>query len=184
VQRSTDEHETLLFVAADKIITSSKTLFEKLDELAGINSTIAIRLALKRGATTPEDFAKVFEEQGVNPDLARSAGNVAAIHLEQRGAEKTAAQRAGNATSKSVFPLSRRLIEWLLLASLAVSLLVAPWRSSYSRSRHDTLGYSVLFIAPKESAEIDLTRYAVQVFAVSAICAVAYLKIRQEPASR
>ncbi len=170
-------------VAADEIIKPSKALFQKLDGVAGINSAVVIRIALKRGATTPEDFSAVFEEQGVNPELARSAGKMAAVHLEQPHAER-AAPRVINATSKLIFPLSRRLIEWSLFACLALSLFVTPWRTSYSRTRHDALGYSVLFIAPKQSAEIDLTRYAVQVFAVSAICAAAYLKIRLGPPSR
>jgi hypothetical protein len=204
VTRSTEKREPL-FVAVDAIIEPSRALFQKLDELACINSLVVIRIALKCGATTPEDFANAFEGQGVSPELAISAGKVAAVNFEQWLTEKTAQPTTGIAhpinepsvpkeiprsTGKIVRSESEKLslqsshkwFEWLLVSCLAISLLVAPWRTSY-RSK-ETLGYSVLFVAPEKRAEIDLSRYAVQVFAVTAICGIVYVKTRREPVSR
>ena len=56
-------------------------------------------------------------------------------------------------------------------------LLITPWRESDGRTRRAS-GYSLLFIAPTTRSEIDVTRYAVQVFAGAAVFAAIYLTRR------
>lgn len=185
-----EEHQSLSFGGVpDAAIRSCAALFEKLDELRSINSLVLLRGALKRGATTTEEFAQAFEEQGVESGLARSAGNLAEFHLhnarDRQRSESNANAVGANPISafKTGIRFSRRFIEYVLFACIALTLLIVPWRSKY----HRPLGYSIIFFAPKSydgTAEIDLARYGVQVFAAVGICGVVYFKTREKSASR
>ncbi len=76
-------------------------------------------------------------------------------------------------------------IEWLLIGCVAVSLLIVPWRFTQRFRGHleqKPAPYALLFWQRTANdgwwfAEIDTTRYLVQVFAVATICSLAYLKI-------
>jgi hypothetical protein len=61
-----------------------------------------------------------------------------------------------------------------LVAFFACLFLITPWRESNGRN-HRALGYRLLFVAPTQRSEIDVTRYAVQVFAGSGIVLAIYL---------
>jgi hypothetical protein len=87
---------------------------------------------------------------------------------------------------KSIFPLSRQLLQWLLICVVAVTLLVSPWRFIRTLSTGHYLQkegrYSLVLAPPTPPngwiAVIDVGRYLAQVFAVGCLCGLLYLTAR------
>jgi hypothetical protein len=150
-----------------------------------------VRDAMDGGASTAEDFAKAFEQAGFKSDLATAAGSLVDSHFKLAAAdravegERVRGRLRQNVLHDSISRLARP--EWLLITCLALALLVAPWRFSFARRGaaplHESASYSLIFLQPaaKERwfAEIDTTRYVLQVFAVGALCGAVYLLLRR-----
>jgi hypothetical protein len=181
----------------DETAKRAKMLFAELDK-AGIKSERLLRDALESGATRPEDFARAFENAGLKPEVAKAAGRAVEAHFRLVRIDEGIAKgnREGAATAKNdIRPkprskfVSPRAIEWLLIGCLVLTLLVAPWRFVVKTSDHRQqlivpAPYGLIFWQPAYKpawgfAEIDVTRYFVQVFAVAAICGVVYIKTRR-----
>jgi hypothetical protein len=65
----------------------------------------------------------------------------------------------------------------LVIIFFVCLVLITPWREPAGRS-YRASGYSLLFIAPTIRSEIDVTRYAVQVFAGTGVFAAIYFTLR------
>jgi hypothetical protein len=174
-------------------------LFDAIDKTTpGLKSEEVLRDAMESGATKPEDFAKAFQNAGLKPEAAEAAGRAVEAHFrlvrtdegiakENREALETGRKdRRPKPQSKLVSP---RALEWFLIACSVLSLLVVPWRFTRPGGHLQTAPYALLFWqhpAYKYGwfAEIDTTRYLVQVFAVAAACGIVYLKLLRDRRGR
>lgn len=156
----------------------SQDAFALLDKLTGLDSAQIIHDAIERGASAPEDFAKAIH--GAAPKLtkvmAEALGQDIAANSRLRAHAASSAARREKECVKIATVRREKLRDSLFFAVLAAALLIAPWRIHHDR---DAAGYSLIFWQRVYHAEIDPTRYLIQVFAVSAICGVAYLKMRR-----
>jgi hypothetical protein len=174
-------------------------LFERVDpHLAGGSRSAAeiVCEALENGASTADDFASAFKQAGLKPEIAKAVGEAVESHLRLARFEtaneiaemakdtraKIAAAENQTTTfhkeSKITAKRGRSRLQWFLIGCAALVLFVPPWRFVSRSQGHvrvsSTWYYSPIFYPPWDGyngAEIDLTRYAVQIFSLSAFVA-------------